>query len=141
MAREYEVAVRPDIVFAEHDGVRLLGDLYLPKGRDRAPVLLGIHGGGWQVGDRTFYRHWGSYLAKNGYAVFAIEYRLMKPGVKTWPGVVYDCKAAVQFVRAESPINPMRSGSTPSSSASAGAHLSALVALAGNEPLFSREYR
>ena len=141
MAREYEVAVRLDIVFAEHDGVRLLGDLYLPKGRDRAPVLVGIHGGGWQLGDRTFYRHWGSYLAKNGYAVFAIEYRLMKPGVKTWPGVVYDCKAAVQFVRAgadELGVDPDRIGLIGDS---AGAHLSALVALAGNEPLFSSEYR
>jgi hypothetical protein len=38
---------------------------------------------------------------KNGDAVFAIEYRLMKPEVKTWPGAVYDTKAAVQFVRAE----------------------------------------
>jgi acetyl esterase/lipase len=100
-AREYEVATRPDIVFAEHDGVSLLGDLYLPKGLGKAPVLVGVHGGGWQVGDRKFYAHWGNYLAKNGYAVFAIEYRLMKPGVKTWPGAVYDTKAAVQFVRAE----------------------------------------
>src|SRR4029077_11785706 len=48
MAREYEVAVKPDIVFVEHDGVRLLGDLYLPKGGDRGPVLIAIHGGGWQ---------------------------------------------------------------------------------------------
>ena len=100
-ARDYEVTVRNDIVFAEHDGVKLIGDLYAPKGLDKAPVLVGVHGGGWQVGDRKFYRNWGSYLAKNGYAVFAIEYRLMKPGVKTWPGAVYDTKAAVQYVRAQ----------------------------------------
>src|SRR6266436_9468661 len=100
-AREYEVATRPDIVFAEHDGVTLVGDLYLPQGLRKAPVLVGVHGGGWQVGDRKFYTNWGNYLARNGYAVFAIEYRLMKPGVKTWPGAVYDTKAAVQFVRAE----------------------------------------
>ena len=86
-AREYEVATRPDIVFAEHDGVSLLGDLYLPKGLGQAPVLVGVHGGGWQVGGRKFYAHWGNYLARHGYAVFAIEHRLMKPGVKTWPGV------------------------------------------------------
>src|SRR6266478_1846938 len=85
-ARQYEVATRSDIVFAEHDGMTLVGDLYLPKGLGKAPVLVGVHGGGWQVGDRKFYTHWGNYLAKNGYAVFAIEYRLMKPGVKTWPG-------------------------------------------------------
>jgi acetyl esterase/lipase len=141
MAKEYEVAIRPDIVFAEHDGVKLLGDLYLPKGLSRAPVLVGVHGGGWQVGDRKFYRNWGGYLAKHGYAVFAIEYRLMKPGVGTWPGVVGDCKAAVQFVRAnatEFDLDPERIGLIGDS---AGAHLAALVALAGGETLFSSEYR
>jgi hypothetical protein len=29
--------------------------------------------------------------------VFSIEYRLMKPGVKTYPGAIYDTKAAVQY--------------------------------------------
>jgi acetyl esterase/lipase len=65
----------------------------------------------------------------------------MKPGVKTWPGVVYDCKAAVQFVRAnaeEFGLDPDRIGMIGDS---AGAHLSALVALAGDEPLFSDQYR
>ena len=52
------------------------------------------------VGDRKFYKHWGPYLAQHGYAVFSIEYRLMKPGLKTRPGAVCDTKAAVQFVRA-----------------------------------------
>lgn len=137
----HEVAIKPDIVFAEHDGVELLGDLYLPQALRKAPALVGVHGGGWQVGDRKFYRNWGGYLAKHGYAVFAIDYRLMKPGVKTWPGVVYDCRAAVQFVRAnavELGVDPNRIGMIGDS---AGAHLAALVALAGEEALFSSEYR
>ena len=141
MAIEHEVAIKADIVFAEHDGVKLLGDLYLPKGSGRAPVLVAVHGGGWQLGDRKFYRHWGSYLAKHGYAVFALEYQLMKPGVKTWPGLVGDCKAAVQFVRrnaADLGIDADRIGMIGDS---AGAHLSALVALAGEEPLFCSQYR
>jgi acetyl esterase/lipase len=87
-AKDYEVIVRNDIEYAQHDGVKLVGDLYLPKGVEKAPVLIGVHGGGWQVGDRKFYRNWGTYLAKNGYAVFSIEYRLMKPGLKTYPGAV-----------------------------------------------------
>ena len=140
MAIEHEVAIKPDILFAEHDGVKLLGDLYLPKGTGKAPVLVGVHGGGFQLGDRKFYRHWGNYLAKHGYAVFSIEYRLMKAGVKTWPGVVGDCKAAVQFVRANARdfgVDPDRIGMIGDS---AGAHLSALVALAGDEPPFAGQY-
>ena len=65
-AASYEVTTRNDIQFAEHDGVRLLGDLYLPKGLDKAPVLVAVHGGGWQVGSRKIYTHWGPYLASNG---------------------------------------------------------------------------
>ncbi len=140
-ARDHEVVVRNDIEYAQHDGVKLIGDLYLPKGVEKAPVLIGVHGGGWQVGDRKFYLNWGTYLAKNGYAVFSIEYRLMKPGLKTYPGAVYDTKAAVQFVRAKASelgIDPERIGLIGDS---AGAHLAALVALAGEEPLFSTEYR
>jgi acetyl esterase/lipase len=140
MAKEHEVAIKPDIVFTEHDGVKLLADLYLPRGMRKAPVLVGVHGGGWQVGDRKFYTSWGSYLAKNGYAVFAIDYRLMKPGVKTWPGVVIDCRAAVQFVRAKAAELGLDPGRIGLIGDSAGAHLSALVALAGEEPLFSGQY-
>lgn len=141
MATEYEVAVTPDIAFTERGGVALLADLYRPRGRERAPALVAIHGGGWQLGDRQFYTHWGHYLAKHGYAVFAIDYRLMKPGFSPWPGVVGDCKEAVRYVRAnagELDLDPERIGLIGNS---AGAHLAALVALAGDEPLFAADDR
>ena len=137
----FDAGVRRDILFAVHDGVELLGDLHYPRGLDRAPVLVAVHGGGWQIGDREVYQHWGPYLASRGYAVFAIEYRLMKAGAKTWPGAACDVKAAVQFVRA----NAATLGIDPDRIAligdSAGAHLSALVALAGEEPLLLTQYR
>lgn len=138
---EHPVTQQTDIVFAEHDNTKLVGDLYLPQDVQKPPVLVAVHGGGWQGGSRKFYTNWGPYLARNGYAVFAIEYRLMKPGVKTYPGAVYDTKAAIQFVRA----NAASLGVDPDRIAligdSAGAHLSALVALAGQEPQFSSEYK
>ena len=65
----------------------------------------------------------------------------MKPGVKTYPGAVYDVKAAVQYVRAKAKelgIDPERIGMIGDS---AGGHLSALVALAGEERLYSSEYK
>jgi acetyl esterase/lipase len=138
-AAEYEMVNHADLVFAEHDGTKLVGDLYLPKGRSRAPVLVAVHGGGWQVGNKQFYRNWGLFLARAGYAVFAVDYRLGKPGV--YPAAVYDVKAAVQFIRAKAgdyDLDPERIGLIGDS---AGAHLASLVALAGDEPLFSTEYR
>ena len=112
-AQAYGVITRSDVEYAEHDGVKLAGDLYLPKGLDKAPVLVAVHGGGWQTGGPVFYRYWGPFLAKNGFAVFAVRYRLSKPGAKSFPGAVYDVKAAVQFVRAnaaELGVDPDRIG-------------------------------
>ena len=137
----YEAGLKTDICYAVHDGVELLGDLHYPRGLDKAPALVAVHGGGWQIGDRKFYRHWGPFLARHGYALFAIEYRLMKPGVKTWPGAAYDVKAAVQYVRANAAkldIDPDRIALIGDS---AGAHLAALVALAGGEALLCGDYR
>ncbi len=136
-AAEYEVVNHPGLVFAEHDGIKLVGDFYLPKGRGKAPILVAVHGGGWQVGGREFYKHWGPFLARNGYALFAIEYRLAKQGA--YPAAVYDVKTAVQFVRAkagEFDLDPDRIGLIGDS---AGAHLSAFVALAGEQ--FTSAYR
>ena len=136
-AAEYEMVNHADLVFAEHDGTKLVGDLYLPKGRSRAPVLVAVHGGGWQVGNKQFYRNWGLFLARAGYAVFAVDYRLGKPGV--YPAAVYDVKAAVQFIRAKAgdyDLDPERIGLIGDS---AGAHLASLVALAGDQ--FNTAYR
>jgi acetyl esterase/lipase len=103
-------------------------------------VLVGVHGGGWQLGGRKFYAHWGNYLARHGYAVFAIEYRLMKPGAKTWPGAVYDTKAAMQVRACRAGPSSVSTGSASGWSATPRAHLSTLSALAGKEPLFSGDY-
>jgi len=134
---EKPVKVLNDIAFAGSDGAELLGDLYMPEGVDTAPVLVAVHGGGWQIGNRKFYLHWGPYLARHRIAVFAIEYRLTKPGAKAYPDAVRDVRAAVGFIRANASrygLDPERIGLIGDS---AGAHLSALVALAGNEPPFS----
>ena len=136
-AADYGVPTRPGLVYAEHDGIKLIGDLYLPKAPAKAPVLVAIHGGGWQVGDRAYYRYWGPFLARNGYALFTIEYRLGRAGV--YPAAVYDVKAAVQFVRAkaaEFDIDPDRIGVMGDS---AGGYLATMLALAGDR--FTSAYR
>jgi acetyl esterase/lipase len=136
---QYEVIAQTNVEYAQHDGVKLVADLYQPKGAAKAPAVIAVHGGGWQNGSRAGYRYWGPFLDKNGYVVLSIDYRLGKAG--TYPGSVYDVKAAIQFVRAKAEtlgVDPDRIGLMGDS---AGSHLVALVALAGAEPLFSSGYR
>ena len=136
-AKDYEVVTRPNLEFVQHGDANLAGDLYLPKGLEKAPVVIAVHGGGWQAGSRASYKYWGPFLARNGYALFSIDYRLGKTG--TYPGSAYDLKAAIQFVRAkavELGLDPDRIGLMGDS---AGAHLAALVTLAPDQ--FAAEYR
>jgi acetyl esterase/lipase len=136
---DYEVVAQSNVEYAQHDGTKLVGDLYQPKGLAKAPAIIAVHGGGWQNGSRAGYRHWGPFLARNGYVVLSIDYRLGKAG--TYPGSVYDVRAAIQFVRAKAEslgVDADRSGLMGDS---AGSHLVALVGLAGAEPPFATGYR
>jgi len=124
------VTIHNGIAYANHDGVELAGDLYLPKGAKSAPALVAVHGGGWVAGVRGAYQYWGPYLAARGTAVFAISYRLATKS-KTFPQAVQDVLAGVQFLRGKAGafgIDPARIGLL---GASAGAHLAALAALSG----------
>jgi acetyl esterase/lipase len=127
-----------DITYAEHDGVTLRADLYRPKdAKAPFPILIGVHGGGWERGDRKSFQHWGAYLAHHGYALLAIQYRLAKPGTPMYPHAVHDVRAAVQYARshaAEIGADPERIGLFGQS---AGGHLAALAALAGGHPRFT----
>ena len=120
------------ITYANHDGVELQGDLYLPKGAKAAPALVAVHGGGWVQGVRAAFQYWGPYLAARGYAMFSISYRLATKG-KMFPQAVQDVLAGVQFVRGkagEFGIDPQRIGIM---GASAGGHLASLAALGGKK--------
>jgi len=135
-----QVETRGGVAYANHDGVSLLGDLYLPAGAGRSPALIAVHGGGWQAGARSAFQFWGPYLAARGYALFAISYRLAKKGEKMFPQAVNDVLAAVQFVRASAGQFKIDSERIGLFGASAGAHLSALAALGASSPIFKGAY-
>ena len=131
MSDANEIEVHRDVVYATHDGVQLSGDLYLPKGAGPFPALVAVHGGGWRLGARSSFQHWGPHLAARGYALYAISYRLAARGRKTYPQAINDVCAAVQFVRGEAKGFNIDGERIALVGASAGAHLASMAALAG----------
>src|SRR5208282_1355206 len=116
------VTIHRGIAYANHDGVELLGDLYLPNDAKAAPALVAVHGGGWVQGARDAFKYWGPHLAARGTALYAISYRLAAK-TKMFPQAVQDVLASVQFIRGKAGafgIDPARIGLL---GASAGAHL------------------
>ncbi|HJU83621.1 MAG TPA: alpha/beta hydrolase [Holophagaceae bacterium] len=128
--------VQRALEYARHDGVSLTGDLYVPTTPGQHPALVAVHGGDWKFADASLYRHWGPYLARRGYALFAINYRLVRDDRHRYPAAVEDVRAAVQFLRGRGgklAVDPDRLALLGDS---AGAHLAALAALAADEAPF-----
>lgn len=123
-----------DQPYAGNSNPKQMVDLYLPKKRNSdkpLPVIAFIHGGGWVNGDRIGYASAAIQLARTGdYATVGVGYRLTKEA--HWPEQIYDCKAAIRWVRGhakEYNLDPDRIGVTGSS---AGGHLSSLIGTSGD---------
>jgi acetyl esterase/lipase len=72
-------------------------DYYPAVGRCPAPCVIVIHGGGWDDGDRGQVPQLNDWLAREGYSVADISYRLAPGGV--WPAQREDVAAALAFVK------------------------------------------
>ena len=85
-------------------------DFYRAAGRATpAPCVVMIHGGGWDNGDRGQLPEVNHHLARLGYAVAAVSYRLA-PATR-WPGQAEDVRSAIAYLKAnaaELGIDPTR---------------------------------
>jgi len=112
-------------------------DVYLPATRNTTTtkVMIMIHGGGWNTGDKADFNEYVDSLKKRepSYAIFNINYRLANtPDI--FPAQEQDVKAAVEF------IYNQRQGYKISDKfvlvgASAGAHLALLQGYKYSTPL------
>ena len=48
-----EVETRANVEYGRHDGETLLGDAYMPRAPGKYPVIIAVHGGGWQGGSKS----------------------------------------------------------------------------------------
>ncbi len=127
------------LTYATHDGVALHADLHRPAGDGPFPVAIAISGGGWRVGSRGAMAGWGEYLARHGWATLAIDHR-KSSGSKIFPEAVCDVVAAAQFAAGEAEALRLDPARIAMIGSSAGAHLCAMAALAGQSDEFAAEY-
>ena len=84
---------------ADGDQYHLL-DVYVPQEFDKDgkkhPVIIDIHGGGWYYGTKDLNRFFCLHLARKGFIVFNMSYRLAPKA--TWIDQVRDCMAALKYI-------------------------------------------
>jgi acetyl esterase/lipase len=126
---------QPDLEYSNPHDEHLHLNLARPAaGNGPFPAVLCIHGGGFRAGTRESYDNLCIKLAERGYVAATVTYRLA-PKHK-YPAAIYDCKAAVRWLRANAAtyhINPEKIGVI---GGSAGGHLAQFLAVTAHVPRF-----
>ncbi|TYB97865.1 alpha/beta hydrolase [Micromonospora sp. WP24] len=134
-------AKRPTVTYANctvsaPTGFRPLHlDLHLPPGAGPFPVVLWVHGGGWQEGSRIalpdpvapFGFH--ERLLARGYAVADVDYRLALEA--PYPAQLIDVQSAIRWLRHHRRELRLDAGRFAALGESAGGHLAAMAGLVG----------
>lgn len=124
-----EVVSQRDIPYATVAGQTLGLDLHLPAGVKQAPLVLYLHGGAWNAGDKTQYP---AFLVDSGFAVASLDFR--STDIAPFPANVHDIKAAIRFLRAKARLYGYRADRIAITGASSGGHLAALVGTTSRVP-------
>ena len=77
IAQGADLVVKRDIPYVEAGDPLQKLDVYAPPGAKNFPVVVWIHGGGWQMGDKAEMKEKPEALAKKGLVFVSVNYRLM----------------------------------------------------------------
>lgn len=118
-----------DLEYGRGSGRAMLLDLYLPESTGKPlPLIIWIHGGAWMAGSKNDSSP-ALRFTTEGYAVAHVGYRLSQEA--KFPAQIYDCKAAVRWLRGNAAKYDLDAKRFVAWGASAGGHLVALLGTSG----------
>ena len=121
----WSFTVRRHVVYAAEADRRQRADVYRPQGDGPYPGVLLIHGGGWTSGSRIHMVTHARELARRGYVVMSIDYRLAP--AHRHPAQLEDCRAALGWLRAHASEFGLDGDRIAAYGYSAGGHLACLL--------------
>jgi acetyl esterase/lipase len=123
-----------DVVYTQGPGWQQKMDLYLaPKDKGPVPMVINIHGGGWNHGAKESQTGFNSFF-KAGFAVANIEYRLTPQA--TAPAAVEDARCALIYIIKNAKELNVDVNKIVVMGGSAGGHLALMAGLMGNDHRF-----
>jgi acetyl esterase/lipase len=124
-----------DIPYSDQSSSQIM-DLYLPENANPPyPLVIYIHSGGFINGSKSD-THILPMLRslEKGYALASVDFR--NNLVAKWPAQIYDIKAAVRFLKANSGIYRLDPEKFAMWGASSGAYLAAMIGTTEGNPAF-----
>jgi len=124
-------AVR-DLDYVGAGNARQMLDLYLPEAKSEKPhpLVVYIHGGGWEAGNKDQADALVGLIKGNTpYAGASLNYRLTDQA--PWPAQIFDCKAAIRWLRAHAKTYNLDPEKIAVFGISAGGHLVSMLGVSG----------
>ncbi|MBL9177106.1 MAG: alpha/beta hydrolase [Verrucomicrobiaceae bacterium] len=120
-----------DLDYVGAGNKRQMLDLYLPETKTTKPrpLVVYIHGGGWENGSKDQAGVLSNLIKDRNYAGASINYRLTNEAV--WPAQIHDCKAAIRALRAHAAENQIDPEKIAVFGISAGGHLVSMLGVTG----------
>jgi arylformamidase len=84
------------VAYADTKDERQTLDVYAPSGGKNLPIVVWIHGGGWQAGDKKDVQHKPQAFTDKGFVFVSINYRLLPKA--TIKQMAQDVAKAIRWV-------------------------------------------
>ncbi len=128
-AKAPEVKVSWNVPYSDDDEPMHVADIYRLESTDtksKLPGILVIHGGAWFAGDKMNDTQHAKRLAKMGFVVMSINYRLAPK--HPFPAQIDDCNLALEWMVSNADKLGVNIDALGAWGYSAGGHLTALMA-------------
>jgi acetyl esterase/lipase len=122
-------SVLPQTPFGKRD---LHADIFIPQNKKKAlPAIMIVHGGGWRSGNKSLNTPMAKALARNGFVVVSVEYRLSLEA--KYPAAVHDLRSALSWIRHRAKEFQIDTSKIAVAGYSAGGQLASLIGVTGNK--------
>ena len=127
------VTRQDDVVYGRVHGAGLLADIAWPESKTRLPVIISVHGGRWQGGNKRDsstikVEQWAGF----GFFAMSIDYRLV--GSSPVPACYQDFQCAIRYAHANAEKHNLDTNRVFLIGQAAGGHLVSLAATIGDGP-------
>ena len=115
-----------NVVYRVVNDLPLHIDIYKPKQtKEKSPLLIMVHGGGWNAGDKSLEHPIARYMAGAGIVAVAVQYR--KSPEALYPAAIQDVRCAIRYLRYKSEDYNIDTTRVVIMGESAGGQIAALI--------------
>ncbi len=125
-----EAQVVKDIEYAVFDGTALKLDIYTPGSQGPFPLIVWLHSGAWKTLDKSCIEQGAMDQVRRGYALASVDYSLSFE--RKWPAQLFQIRAAILWLKKNSPFYGIDPDKIVLWGMSAGGHLAGVIGTTGN---------